>query len=110
LTVFRITKVLNTTTGLYAETEVVVHAGVAGRVKFPSMTVAERAQGGLVPAVQDVQIHVAVGSTPDVLKNHVWRVTASTSDESLVLREFRTTSLPQGGQTTVHRYPVEQVI
>ena len=98
------------TTGLYAETEVVVHAGVAGRVKFPSMTVAERSQGAQVPAVQDVHIHVGVGATPNVVKNHVWRVTASTSDDSLVLREFRTMSLPQAGQVSVHRYPVEQVV
>jgi len=112
LTVFYTTKSAepDPVTGLYTDTEVPVHVGVLGRVKFPSMTVAERAQGAQVPAIQDVHIHVAVGSTPSVEKNHVWRVTASVVDDSLVGREFRTTGAQQAGQVSAWRYPTEEVI
>ena len=108
LTAFYVTRVLGTD-GLYTDTEVPVYADVSGRVKFPTLTVSEREQGAQVPAVQDVQVHVASGSTPNVVVNHLWRVTASTADTSLVGREFRTKGLPQAGQTTSWRYPVEQV-
>lgn len=91
----------------YTETETVVYSGVAGEVKFPTLTVHERDQGGQVPAVQDVIVKVAVGATPNVAVNTFWRVTASTSDASLVGRVFRTKGLPQAGNVTAHRYPVE---
>lgn len=109
LTAFYTTSILNPATGVYEDTEVVLYANVLGRVKFPGMTVSEREQGAQVPAVQDVQVHVAVGSCPLVQVNHMWRVTASTVDSSLVSREFRTKGLPQAGQTTAHRFPVSQV-
>lgn len=107
--VFRVTQVLNETTGLYVDTEVVVYASVAGQLKFPSLTVREREQGAQVPAVQDILIKVAVGSTPLVQIDHLWRCTASTVDVSLVGRVVRTKGLPQAGQVTSHRYPVEAV-
>lgn len=108
-TAFRSTKVLNPSTGLYEDTEVVLYAAVPGRVRFPTLTVSEQEQGAQVPAIQDVQVHVAVGATPDVGVGHSWRVDASTADSSLVGREFSVKGLPQAGQTTAHRYPVEQV-
>lgn len=108
-TAFTIENVLNESTGLYEPTEVVAYAGVAGRVRYPSLTVAERAQGSQVPAIQDVTIHVAVGATPNVAVNHMWRVTGSTSDASLVGRVFRTKGESQAGQVTASRYPVERV-
>lgn len=108
LKVFYETRVLGSD-GLYTDTEVTVYTGVSGRVKFPSLTVSEREQGSQVPAVQDVQVHVTVGGTPNVVVNHVWEVTASTADSSLVGRQFRTKGLPQAGQVTAWRYPVEQV-
>lgn len=95
--------------GAYTPIEVVLYASVKGRVKFPTLTVSEREQGGQVPAIQDVHVHVAVGATPNVVVNTLWRVTASTADPSLVGREFRTKGLPQAGQVTAHRYPVEAV-
>jgi hypothetical protein len=95
--------------GLSTESEVTVYASVAGRVKYPTLTVSEREQGAQVPAVQDVEIHVAVGATPDVTVNVRWRCTASTSDSALVGREFRTKGEPQSGQVTAWRYPVERV-
>lgn len=107
--VFRVTSVLNEDTGLYVDTEVAVHGSVAGQFKFPTLTVREREQGAQVPAVQDVTIKVAVGATPDVEVGHLWRCTASTIDDSLVGRVVRTKGLPQAGQVTSWRYPVEQV-
>jgi hypothetical protein len=95
--------------GLYTDTETTVYASVSGRVKYPTLTVSEREQGNQVPASQDVEVHVAVGSTPDVVVNVLWRVTASTADSDLVGRVFRTKGSPQSGQVTAHRYPVEQV-
>lgn len=95
--------------GLYFEEETVIHDDVPGRVKYPSLTVAEREQGAQVPAVQDLQIHVAVGATPDAVVNTRWRVKSSTADADLVGSTFRTKGAPQGGQVTAHRYPVEGV-
>ena len=46
---------------------------------------------------------------PDVTVDTLWRVTASTVDPSLVGRVFRTKGLPQAGQVTAHRFPVESV-
>lgn len=108
LEAFHTTRVLGTD-GLYKDTEVSLYSDVAGQVKFPTLTVSERQQGDQTPAVQDTVIKVATASTPDVAVNHMWRVTASTADVSLVGRVFRTKGLPQAGQTTSWRYPVEQV-
>lgn len=106
--VFTVARVLGAGGG-YTDTEVTVYASVLGEVKYPSLTVAERAQGGQVPAVQDVLIKVAVGSTPNVVVNTLWRVTASTVDPDLVGRVFRTKGEAQSGKVTAHRYPVERV-
>lgn len=95
--------------GEYTETEEAVYASVSGRAKYPTLTVSEREQGAQVPASQDVEVHVAVGATPNVVVNVLWRVTASTADPALVGRVFRTKGSPQSGQVTAHRYPVEQV-
>jgi hypothetical protein len=108
-TAYTVEKVLNESTGLYVDTEEAMYASVAGRMKYPTLTVSEREQGAQVPAVQDVEIHVAVGATPDVTVNVRWRCTASTSDSALVGREFRTKGEPQSGQVTAWRYPVERV-
>lgn len=109
LDVFTIDDVLDESTGLITPAEVIAYAGVPGRVRYPTLTVSERAQGSQVPAIQDVTIHVAVGATPDVAVNHLWRVTASTSDSALEGRVFRTKGESQAGQVTASRYPVERV-
>lgn len=106
---YTVTRVLDNDTGLYVDTEVTVYAAVVGRVKLPTMTVSERDQGAQAPAIQDVHVHVAVGSTPNVTVDVMWRVTASSADSSLVGRVFRTKGLPQAGQVTAWRYPVEAV-
>lgn len=108
-TAYTVDRVLDPATGLYTLTEDVLYEDVPGRVKFPSLTVMEREQGAQVPAVQDVQVHVAVGATPDVGVNVLWRVVSSVADAGLVGRVFRTKGVPQSGAVTAHRYPVESV-
>jgi hypothetical protein len=108
-TVFTTQSVLNEATGQYEDTEVVLYASVPGRWKSPTLTVREREQGAQVPAIQDLQIHVEVGATPLVGVNAMWRVAGSTVDASLVGRVARTKGLPQAGQVTAWRYPVEEV-
>ena len=85
---------------------------VPGRIKFLSMnslTPTEVETSGQVIAVQNTFAVVAVGSTPDVAADHFVRVTASTADSTLVGRVFRVTGLPQSGQVTAHRYPIEEM-
>jgi len=90
--------------------ETVIHADIPGRIKFPSLNVSDREQAGQLVAIQSPEVHVAVGSTPDVEPGHFCRVTASTVDPSLVgPRKFRVSGMPQSGQVTSHRYPVEEV-
>ena len=106
--VFTESRVLNESTGVYVTSETAVVASVAGRVKFPTLTVAERDQGAQSPAVQDVTVHVAVGSVSAPVGSF-WRVLSSDADPSLVGRVFRTKGAPQAGQVTAHRFPVESV-
>lgn len=89
--------------------ETVLYEDVSGQVKYPSSVVSQRIQGGQVPAVQDTIIKVAVGATPDVVTDVLWRVVSSSVDAALVGRVFRTKGEPQSGQVTAHRYPVERV-
>jgi hypothetical protein len=89
--------------------DVTVLHTVAGRVKYPTLTVSERSAVGQVFATQSVNVHVAVGSAPDVRTNHFVTVTASTADPALVGRVFRVTGNAQSGQVTAHRFPVEEV-
>ena len=106
--VFTESRVLNESTGVYVTSETALAASVAGRVKFPTLTVAERDQGAQSPAVQDVAVHVAVGSVAASVGSF-WRVLSSDADPSLVGRVFRTKGAPQAGQVTAHRFPVESV-
>jgi hypothetical protein len=90
------------------EATTVLHT-VPGRIKFPTLTVSERSAVGQVFATQQVNVHVAVGSTPDVRVDHFVVVLASSVDPSLVGRKFRVAGNAQAGQVTSHRYPVEEV-
>ena len=81
---------------------------VPGRVKYPTSTVSESAAAGQSFATQDVQVHVAVGSTPNVRPDHFCRVVASTVDPGLVGRVYRIKGSAQAGQVTASRYPVEE--
>ena len=94
--------------GFPVEGEIVLYSDIPGRLKFPTLTVSDRETGTQLVAVQSVEVHVAVGAVPGVVTDDFVRVTASTSDSSLVGRVFRVAGEPQGGQTTAHRYPVER--
>lgn len=108
-TAFTVSSVLDEETGARVPVESVVHSGVPGRLRFNDTQVTEIPQAGQVPVTQGLTISVAVGATPGVAVNTVWRCTASTSDSSLVGRTWRTKGLPTGGQVTAHRYSVESV-
>jgi hypothetical protein len=90
------------------EATTVLHT-VPGRIKFPTLTVSERSAVGQVFATQQVNVHVAVGSTPSVHVDHFVVVLASSVDSALVGRKFRVAGNAQAGQVTSHRYPVEEV-
>lgn len=108
-TAFTTELVLDPNTGAHTDVETPIYTGVAGSIKFPTMTVSEPEQAGQVPAVQDVEVHVAVGATPNAAVGVSWRITGSTVDTSLIGRVFRTKGLPQAGFVSAHRYPVEVV-
>lgn len=86
----------------------ITHANIPGRIKFPSLNVSDRELAGQLVAVQSPEVHVAVGSTPNVKTDHFARCTASTVDPSLVGRKLRIAGLPVGGQVTATRYPVSE--
>lgn len=84
-----------------------LYTAVAGRLKFSTLAVSESTAAGSSVSAQSVEIHVAVGATPNVRADHFCRMTASTSDASLVGRVFRIKGSAQAGQVTAARYPVE---
>lgn len=104
-TAYTVARVLDES-GTHTDIETALYTGVEGRLKFPSGTVSESSQGGQVRAVQDIEVHVSVGATPNVAVDVLWRITGSTADGSLVGRTFRTKGIPQSGQVSAHRYPV----
>ena len=83
------------------------HYSGRARVKFASQVVSDREVAGQFPVVQSVELHLPSGTV--VPRGSVAEVTASTADSSLVGRRFTVTGLPQAGQTTAARYPVEVV-
>ena len=90
-------------------TETNIHTDVPGRIKYPTSTVSESSAVGQRFAEQSVVASVAVGSTPNVLTDHLCRVVASTVDPGLVGRVFRVTGQPASGAVTANRYPLEAV-
>ncbi len=79
-----------------------------GQIVFPSTVVSERDTQGQHVATTSPMLKLPT-SVGGVVKGHVVRVTASSSDSTLVGRWFRVKSLPQSGQVTAHRYPLEEV-
>lgn len=99
--------VLNETNGQYSDVTTTHYAGVA-RLRFSTLNVSEVDAANRVLAVQDVQLHVPVG-TGLLPVGAAVTITASTSDSSLTSRRFTVSGRPHGGQVTAHRYPVEEV-
>lgn len=90
------------------KTKVIVHADVPSRLKSHTIQVSDREAAGQLVGVQQLMVKVAVGSTPNVREGHLYEVTASRVDPSLVGRVVRVTGEPQGGTVSNHRYPVEE--
>lgn len=83
------------------------HYTGSAQVKYPSLVVSEPNAGSAQFAAADVTVKIPSGS-PRIPVGAEFRVTASTADALLVARTFRVKGSPQSGQTTAHRYPVEE--
>jgi hypothetical protein len=108
-TFFTSTTIPNPDTLEDVTTETPIHENIPGRIKYPTGTVSESSAVGQRFAEQSVTASVAVGSTPNVLTDHLVRVVSSTVDPGLVGRTFRVTGQPASGQVSAHRYPIEAV-
>jgi hypothetical protein len=91
-------------------TRVLVEQHYTGKadIKAESLTVSASSGAGQVVASQDRVIKIPIDA-PILHEGDEVEVTASLSDASLVGRTYRITGSPQGGQTTSHRYPAEEL-
>jgi hypothetical protein len=106
------------TVGLYKDgtdasgnaTRVLVTERYSGkaRIKYPSLAVTERSEPSQAFGVQELTLSIPMGS-PAVREGDEARVTASTVDSSLVGRVYGIKGAPQSGQTTAHRYPLQEL-
>ncbi|WP_281272129.1 DUF6093 family protein [Mycetocola tolaasinivorans] len=85
------------------------HYEGAGRVKFPNLASFDRTAGGQQFTEQTLMLHIPATDGHEIQTDDIAEVFSSTADPSLVGRTFRITGRPQGGQTTAHRYPVEEL-
>lgn len=83
-----------------------VYTGPA-RMKFITQTLSERDAAGQPIAIQSLELHVP-SQTVGIVTDMYAVIDASTADTSLVGRVFRIKGLPQAGQTTAARFPVEE--
>lgn len=81
--------------------------GAPARIKFDTLNVSQPVAGGAQYSTLDVVAVLPTGS-PRIPVGADIRVLASTADELLVSRSFRVQGSPQSGQTSGHRYPVEE--
>jgi len=79
----------------------------AGRLKVTQAQGRDVESASQFPVVQRLEVHIPSGSVVVPVGTLV-RVTASTADVSIVGRKFRVSERPQAGQTTAHRYAVEE--
>lgn len=78
------------------------------RVKYRTLNVHDREQATQLIGSQTPEVHVPFGSAAGVLTDDTARIDAS-PDPTLVGRVYRVTGRPQAGQTTTHRFPVEEI-
>jgi len=79
-----------------------------GRIKYESLNAQEQDGAGSPVAMQTPHLSVPTGS-PSFHEGDEVLVVASTSDALLVGRVYRVTGSAQAGQTTAHRYPLEEL-
>lgn len=84
-------------------------ATTVARVTYRTLNVSDRESGTQLLASQSPELHVPVGAAAGVRGDDRAVVDASTSDDSLVGLTFRVAGSPQAGQTTAHRFPVEEI-
>lgn len=89
-------------------TIVATHYTGLAQVKYPTLTVSDKAALGQQMVEQSVIVKVPSGSVR-IPEGDMVIVTASTADALLVDREFRVEGSPQSGETTSHRYPVKEL-
>lgn len=89
-------------------TETVEWTGSA-RLSISGGSTTTKEQAGQIVLVTRRELHLPV-SAPGFVPGRYARVTASTVDPSLVGRVVRITSRPAAGQTTAHRYEVEEAV
>ncbi|MEI3845322.1 MULTISPECIES: DUF6093 family protein [unclassified Microbacterium] len=91
-------------------TRVLVEAFYSGpaRVKYVSLAVTEREEPSQVLAAQQplMSVPTTAPAIPEGLEVHV---ESSSSDPGLVGRFYRVQGAPQAGQTTSHRYPLQEL-
>lgn len=83
-------------------------ASCIARVKYRTLNVHDREQATQLIGSQTPEVHVPFGSAAGVLTDDMVRVDES-ADPTLVGRVYRVTGRPQAGQTTTHRFPVEEI-
>lgn len=79
-----------------------------GRIKYPSLAVNSTVSASQPMGEQLPVLKVPSGSAVAARGEEV-HVTASTVDDGLVGRVYRINGNPQLGQTTAHRYPLEDL-
>ena len=89
------------------EQRVTLYSGKA-RLKFSSSVASDRTSGSQFVVSQSAELHLPSG-TSWVGKDPTVEVTASSSDQSLVGRQWTVKGRPQAGQTTAARYALEEV-
>ena len=94
----------------YEPTVILVESHYVGKaqIKYPSLAVSDRVAASQQAALVSTVLKVPVGSGAGIRPGDRVRVTASTSDGSLVGRWYRIAAWPQPGQVTAHRYPLEE--
>ncbi|MFZ4843950.1 DUF6093 family protein [Mycetocola saprophilus] len=86
-----------------------VHYRGPARWKYPNLASFDRNAGGQQFTEQTLMVHLPTGAATEVATDDTVIVTASTADTSLIGRRGRIAGRPQSGQTTAHRYPVEEL-
>jgi len=92
------------------ETVTIITASYTGPalVKYPTLTVSDADAGGQQFATADIVVGIPISATL-LPVDTIISPTASTVDPSLIGRRYRITAAPQSGQTTSHRYPVQEL-
>lgn len=85
------------------------HYSAIGQIKYPSVAVSDRVAASQQAGIAQVVLKIPVDSGPLIRPNDEVVVTASLVDQTLVGRRFRVTALPQSGNVSAHRYPLEEL-